>query len=344
MNASFSQTPAAGSSETPPAVRMLELLSAYTVSQALITVAKLGVATILADGPRTVAELAAATDSKPDQLGRVIRYLVPYGVFTVEDETVNATSLGLTLAVGRPDSMWGIAHSEEINYGLARDMLYAVQTGNDAATKQFGKPFFEWISEDPERVAHLTTAMANSTDALRAGIFDNYRLPDGAVVADIGGSDGTILSELLIRNPDRRGILFDLPHVVPASQEKLKSAGVADRVEVVGGDAFAGVPEADIYILSMVLHDWNDEDSRRILHSIARTAKSGARLILIEMVMPENDLPHLSRVTDLIMMVAAAGRERTVTDYRALLATDGFMVDRVISTQSPYSFVEATLK
>jgi hypothetical protein len=325
---------------------MIQMLSGFQVSQALYVVAKLGVATVLADGPRPVDELAALVAASPDALGRLIRTLTPLGLFqTTGDGRVEVTPLGLTLAAGRPGSVRDAAlYWMETHYAAFGHLLHTVRTGEPGATHHLGQPFFDWIGADPELAALQSRAMATVTAGLKAGVFQGYELPGEAVtVADIGGSDGTVLAQLLASHPDRRGIVFDLPQVVPAAREAISRSGLAGRVEVIGGDFFESVPAADVYVLSYVLHDWDDESCARILRSIAEAAAPGARLVIIELVLSSGDEPDVAKMIDLVMLAMLSGRERTAAEYQALLAKAGFTLDRVVPSPSLFSFLEATL-
>ncbi|MGH3166385.1 MAG: methyltransferase [Trebonia sp.] len=329
-------------------MRMTQLLAGFQVSQALYVAAKLGVSTALAEGPMKIEDLAAAISAQPDSLKRLIRSLAPLGVFyTAGEDTVGVTAFGLTLAAGTPGSVHDAAlYWMETHYLPFGDLLHTVQTGEPGAEHHYGQPFFDWIEADPERAVLQNRAMGSAVSVLRAGLFDGYRLPgeEGATVADIGGADGTVLAELLTRDPSRRGIVFDLPSVVQGAHDVIERHGLADRVAAVGGDFFESVPKADIYIVSWILHDWDDESCRRILRSIARTASPGARLVAIEIVVPPGDGPHLSKVGDLVMLGMLSGKERTADEYEALLADAGFSLDRIVSSSSPYSFIEASLR
>lgn len=150
-------------------------------------------------------------------------------------------------------------------------------------------------------------------------MFDGYSLPAGELVADIGGADGTVLCELLARETDRRGIVFDKPEVVPAAHQVLAEHGLASRVEVVSGDFFNSVPKADVYVLSFVLHDWDNASCRRILGNVNDAAAPGAKLVIAETVLPAGDTPHPAKIFDLTMLAMGSGRERTADQYENLL-------------------------
>jgi hypothetical protein len=185
--------------------------------------------------------------------------------------------------------------------------------------------------------------MAEVTSGLRAGMFEGYQLPSGQVVADIGGADGSVLIELLRRHPGRRGIVFDRPAIVPAADASIARAGLGDRVTVVSGDFFDAVPAADVYVLGYILHDWDDDAATRILRTIATAGRPGARLLVVEGIVPPGDVPHLTKMIDLTMLGVVTGRERTEQEYRDVLAGAGFAVERVVETATPFSIIEATV-
>ena len=328
----------------PEQMLMTQLLGGFQVSQALYVVAKLGVSTALLQGPRTVEQLAAATGANADALGRVIRALAPVGVFRTEDELVEVTSLGATLAEGQPGSLRDVAlFWAETHYAPFGELLHTAKTGENAATHHYGEPFFDWISKFPSLLETMTGTMAEVTRGLKAGMFDSYSLPAGGLVADLGGADGSMICELLAAEPARRGIVFDLPEVVQSAHTVLADRGLADRVEVVAGSFFDSVPTAEVYTLSYIFHDWSDEQCGRILRNIRDAASPGARVIVIEAVIPPGDGPHLAKATDLTMLGMLTGRERTAAEYETLLTKSGFVLDRIVPTSTPFSFVEATM-
>jgi len=325
-------------------MQMVQMLGAFQFSQALYVVAKLGVSDALVDGPRAIEDLAAATGANADALGRIIRTLAPLGLFRTDANKVGATALGLTLAEAHPGSVRDIAlFWMETHYAPFGELLHTARTGESAATHYYGQPFLDWTAGSPATAELLTRAMANITNGLRAGMFDGYSLPEGNVVADIGGADGSMLCELLEHEPDRRGIVFDRPEIVPAARTVLADHRLANRVEIQSGDFFESVPTADVYILSYILHDWDDESCRRILQTITNAAAPGARLVLVESVITPGDAPHLAKAVDLTMLAMVTGRERTADEYERLLAAAGCTIDRIVPSPTPFSFIEATV-
>src|SRR4051795_4597406 len=340
--------PTASHHEEPPPVRMVQLLAGFQVSQALYCVAELGVSTQLLEGPRTVEELAAAVGASPPALRRLLRDLAGLGLFTASGpDSWAGTPLGETLAEGRHGSVRDLALTwMQTHYAPFGRLLDTVRGGVPAATLHYGRPYFAWLSDDPAQVQRFTGAMADLTAGIKAGAVAGYAVPGGRTIADIGGADGALLHAVLAGDPDpeRRGIVFDLPHVVPAAQARLAGSGLAERVEVVAGDFFERVPAADAYLLSMILHDWDDESCGVLLRRIAEAAAPGARLVSLELVVPPGDAPHLATMIDLTMLGMLTGRERTADELAGLLDGAGFTLDRIVATPTPMSVVEATLR
>jgi hypothetical protein len=338
-----------GDGVVPAPVKMAELLAGFQLSQALYAVAKCGIATALVAGPRPVAELAEATGCHPEALRRLLRTLAGIGLFTHGDDgTVALTALGATLAEGVPGSVRNLALMwMETHYAPFARLIDTMRTGVPAATVHYGQPFFDWLAGHPEQVTQFTAAMADATDGIKRGTLAGYRLPAGQTVADIGGADGALLAELLAADPDqsRRGIVFDLPHVVSAAPALLAERGLATRVRAQGGDFFDALPAADVYVLSSILHDWDDAADARILAGIAAAAAPGAHLVIIEMVIPPGDEPHAAKSFDLTMLGVVTGKERTRAEFETLLTDAGFTLDRVLlgSGGSPCSILEAVL-
>lgn len=328
----------------PAAARMHQLLSGFEVSQALYVVAELGIATALQQGPRPVEELAVRVGANADALERLIRFLAPLGVFHTSGRDVELGELGHTLADGPTDSMRDIArYLVRTHYAPFSRLLHTVRTGGVAASEYLGQPFFDWVNTTPGLAELQNSAMAGFTTGGRGDLLDRLQFPSGDTIADIGGADGTVLVEVLQRLPGRRGVVFDTPSVVATATARLEAAGLADRATAVGGNFFDAVPTADVYVLSAVLHDWDDAAALRILNTIRATGGRGAHLLLFELVVPEDDAPHVAKIIDFTMMTMLGGRERTESQWRQLLNEGGFTLDRITSGSGMYCALEATV-
>lgn len=331
----------------PPPVQMVQMLAGFQVAQALYVVAKLDVATALLEGPASVGDLAARSGANPEMLGRVLRTLAGLGVFRqTEPGRYALTPVGETLADGTPGSMRDLALTwMETHYAPFGHLLDAVRTGEPAADLHFGRPFFDWLSTEPEQVQRFTGAMADLTNGIKCHAIAGYTLPAGEIVADLGGADGTVLAALLAADPDpaRHGIVFDLPHVIPAADARIAELGLGARVTAVGGSFFDSVPAADVYVVSMILHDWDDASCGALLQSIAAAAPPGARLVALEFVVPPGDEMHMSKMIDLTMLGMLTGRERTLAEFDDLFAAAGFRLERVVDNPTPLSILEAVL-
>ena len=331
-----------------PTTVMHQLLTGYEVSQALFALAIADVPTTLdRQGALPVDQLAKQTNTNPDALGRLIRSLAPHGVFSIDNGRVGLTELGATLSADHPRSLRSIAiGAKNLHYLPFSELDHTLRTGEPAAVEYFGVPYFAWLNAEPARTALFNDAMVTFVATLRRGMLESYELPAGDVLADIGGGDGNLLVSLLAApgNEHRRGIVLDLPATIDAARPVVAAAGMNDRIDLLAGDFFDTVPAADIYLLGWVLHDWSDADARRILTSIAAAAYPGTRLLILESVMPDGSEPHPSKAMDIVMLAVLGGRERTEGEYRELLGSAGFSLDRVVPTPSPFAVLEATLR
>src|SRR5580693_1356531 len=332
--------------EPPPPVRMVELLGGFRISQALYAAAALGVADQLVVGPMPAEVLAERACAHAPSLYRLLRTLASVGVFTEPQPGVFAlTPLGQTLTSSRPGSMRDLAIMwMETHYAPFAELIHAVRTGRPAAEHLYGEPFFAWLSHHPEQASRFTGAMANLTSGgFKTAAIASLPLDGTRTIVDVGGADGTVLATILAAHPHIRGVLFDLPHVITDAPRTLARHGVDDRVDCVGGDFFESVPAgADAYLVSVVLHNWPDQQAQRILANIAAAGGSGARLLMIEFVVPPGDTPHPSKMSDLNMLAMLDGKERTETEWRELLTAGDFTGIEIHQTGAPLSVIQAT--
>lgn len=327
-----------------PQIALQQLTNGYWVTQIIYVAAKLGIADLLNDGPQDTRTLASATGTHPPSLFRLMRALAGLGLFKeTEPGVFELTEMGRCLGTGSAGALRAraILNGEQW-YTAWGGLLESVRTGATAFDHVTGASFFEYLAAHPEAAAVFNEAMANSTEATARAVASAYDFSAAGTVVDVGGGTGTFLAGVLTANPNARGILFDRPEVVAAARGVLDRAGLADRCETIGGDFFDAVPSGgDIYLLSWVIHDWDDEQSVAILSNCRRAMRPTDRLLVIEQLIPPGNEPSLSKLYDIHMLVLSGGRERREDEYRELLEMADLRLARVIPTDVPRSIIEA---
>jgi hypothetical protein len=307
-------------------VNRLLLMSQPWVGQAIYVIAKLGVPDQLKDGPLAIDELASRVDADADALYRFCRAMASLDLLEEhEGRRFGLTEGGKLLISEAPGGLrhFSIVNGEECFRAWA-DVEYSVRTGKPAFERMFGMNHFEYLGQHPEASASFN-AMAGSGTA--PAVLEKCDFSSAEVVVDVGGSSGATISSVLRRYPAAKGILQDLPQAVADAPELLASEGVTDRCEVVGQSFFDSVPTGgDVYILSRVLHDWSDEDARRILAKVREVMKPESRLVVADNMIPPGPGFHPGKFADLQMLVILGGKERTLDETRELLASSGFKV------------------
>jgi hypothetical protein len=206
----------------------------------------------------------------------------------------------------------------------------------------YGVEVFDYFAANPEQSEIFNRAMTDISTAIAPLVVEAYDFSGFNTLTDIAGGHGYLLAQILKANPNVKGILFDVPPVIAGASALLEEEGVAGRVEKVSGDFFASVPKgADAYIMKHIIHDWDDERATRILQNINAAMSPEGKVLIVEVVVPEGNEPHYSKLLDLEMLASPGGVERTATEYRELLGAAGLRLTSIIQTRSPYSIIEA---
>ena len=342
------RVPAGATSDTAadgPIRRQLEdLLDGHRRSQLVYVAAKLGLADLLADGPRTSPDLAAACDCDPDALHRVLRAMVAIGLLDAADGRFGLTRLGRCLQTDAPEALRGSAIlCGETQYAAYGALLHSVRTGRSAFDHVFGIGVREHRTRHAELGAYFDRQMAARTAAVAGALAAAYDFAPFRTIVDVGGGTGALLVAVLRANPHLHGVLFDAPPTIDAARPLLRDARVGHRCEAVPGDFFVSVPDGgDLYLLKGVVHGWDDARAAAILRNCRRVVPPHGRLLVIEQVLPEAvaDAPAVVQM-DLQMLVMTGGRQRTAAELRTLLAEARLRVTRLIPTCTAVSLLEA---
>ena len=337
-------TATAPAAALPPEIVLTQISFGAMMTQALYVAAKLKIADLLAEKPVSVAELARATETHERSLYRVLRSLAGVGIFAeTEPQTFTNTAYSEPLRSDAPNSMrdGAIFMGEKYHYNVWGEMMHSVKTGETAWKKTHGAEVFDYFNENAAEAEIFNRAMTAMSQGSAPAVVEAYDFSGIGTLADIAGGHGFLLAQILKANPNVKGILFDMPPVVASAPALLEKDAVKDRVEIVGGDFFNGVPTADAYVMKHIIHDWDDERSVKILQTIHRAMRDNGKLLIVETVVPEGNEPHFSKLIDLEMLTSPGGAERTANEYRELLAQAGFELKRIVPTKSPMSVIEA---
>ena len=328
---------------------MMGLLNGAWAARLVHAAAELGIADYLADGERDADSLALATKAHAPSLARLLRALSAIGVLHESAERrYTLTSLGATLRTGVPGSMraWALLVFSDDQGGAWEALPHAVRTGEHAFRHIFGTDIWTRLASRPEAARLFDEAMQSLTQGVNGPLVSNYPFEKFNWIVDVGGGNGALLLPVLERHPTMRVTVFDLPHVADAARSRFAAAGLSERCEAVGGDAFVAVPPgADAYVLKGVIHDWEDKEAIVILRTCRAAMSDGSKLLLIERILPEqidpdDGLTRAKFIHDINMMINPGGRERTEAEFHVLLAEAGLRLVRVIPMPSPQAVME----
>jgi hypothetical protein len=325
---------------------LIQLICGRFASQAICLCAKLGIPDHLAAGTTTSAELATALLAQPASLRRFLAALASYRVVreTGPDCWTN-TDLGNLLRRDLPGSLRGLA----CMFGARQhgeswlELEYSVRTGQSAFTKVHGADGWAYAQSDPNWNNVFNTAMSSLADAVQQAISTLYDFSRFDLVVDVGGGHGRLVAHLLKRFNRLRGIVFDQPHVVGGATEFLAAQHLADRCQAIGGDFLKSVPPGgDAYLMTAILHDWNDEACVCILQNCRQVMNPTGRILIADFILKPVNQPDLGRLIDLEMLImTGSGRERSTTEFSELLEQSGLSLVQIIPLPFGNCLIEA---
>ena len=318
---------------------MMDLISGHRVTAIIYVAAKLGLADLLTDSPQTATDLARLTDTHERSLLRLMRALCALGICTeAKDSKFGLTELGayLTARSERSLKAWALLEGDMLRTGWGQ-IIESIRTGKTGAELAGGGPerFEEMAKANQAAAALFNEAMVSGTRMQIPALLAAYDFSGISRLMDVGGGLGELISAILKKYRLMHGIVFDLPHCEEAAVRNLATLGVADRCKFIAGSFFESVPAgADAIIMKYIIHDWNDERCVQILQNCHRSLKPGARLLVLDRIMPNKLEPtadHLAAVlADLNMLRGPGGCERTENEHRELLLKGGFRMTRIV--------------
>jgi hypothetical protein len=325
---------------------MFEMIVGYTISQVVRATAFYSLAEHLDNGLLTAGDISAAESLHPVATFRLMRTCASLGMMTYDRQTktFGSTPLLRTLRKDDPASLRSLAllmtsASHWLPWGR---ICESVASGEPQSESTLGRDFWTHLKESPAEAENFTDAMRRASNFFDAEVGTLIDMQSVRTVVDVGGASGSFVQALMKTNPELQGAVFDLPSVVPAAQRAARDHGVEGRFSTTGGDFFKDrLPGADMYLLKMIMHDWDDEACLAILRNCRRCINEGGRLVVAEMVVGEPGDVGYAPLADLLMMVTLGGRERTVREFEHLFADSGFRLTSTTPTSTPFVLVEA---
>lgn len=325
--------------------KILDILYNYQLACCTYVTAKLNICELLFDSPKSIADLAEATQSDPGALRRVLKVLAAQGIFQETENDIFAFTPAAAALHGETEGSIKFYLQAILgeHYPAFGNMLYSVQTGKTAFDHYYKMDVWEFYGRNPEIAANFNKAMAGLTEYYAREIIAAYDFSRFGNIVDIGGGNGALLFAVLKANAHLYGMIFDAAHVIPGAEALILESGLKDRCTAASGNFFEAIPAGmDAYMLKYILHDWSDEDGIKILKNCSDAMRPKAKLLIFEAVIPGGNTYHEGKYTDVTMLVATRGRERNEEDFRRMLEAAGLDYVRTIPLRlNEISIVEA---
>lgn len=327
---------------THPNVVMWEMAHNMWLAAGISVAAELGIADLVKEGPRSITDLASLTNTHSDSLYRLMRMLASQGIFKEKKgRYFELTSLAVPLQEDQIRYLM-LVHLNRNQFRIFGELMESVRTGSTVLKEQSGIALFDFIGSEDQRNEWFNKAMSSASKMLIPALLSAFSFKRYKNIMDIGGGEGQLLASILSRTPKSKGVVFDLPGVLSHTGTIIERHGLHGRMAALEGDFFENVPGGgELYILKSVLHDWDDESSGKILSKLHGAMDQKSRLLVIEAVLDEGNQASFGKMTDILMLVAAGGRERTRIQWEVLLAVSGFKIRKIHPTISHFSIIEA---
>jgi hypothetical protein len=331
----------------PTHLSLLEHAHSFGKAHILSTMAELGVADHLKNGPMSADELAAEIGCHGDALHRLLRAAAVFDAVRLNsDGRFQSTRFTGVLRADHPSSaaQWCRYIGSASQQAAWVDLTESVRTGESAFRRVHAKSMFGWFDTHPDEGKNFSAGLGGLTRAEAPAIVSGYPFPQTGVICDVGGGQGVLLAEILKARPQLRGVLVDSAQVLEHARDYLHDQGVEQRVELVPGDLLGQVDaRADLYLLKWILHDWDDQTCEKIVRTVAAAMPEGARLVVIEGDQHRNSVdPRFSMIDLQMLAVTEGGRERSSEQLNLLLTVGGLVPGKTHRTSTGLVLVEAT--
>ncbi len=328
--------------ELPPPAQLMKFIVGKWISKPIYVAAELGIADMLVEGPKSIEMLAEMSRAHAPTLYRIMRALASVGIFSETGKrSFELTPMAEFLRTGALRSAALLFNSEWSDKAWSH-LTESVKTGETAFEKAHGMQVSDWIEKNPHAADIFNQANAFKAATSHRAIVDAYNFSEFKILTDVGGGTGALMAEILKENSLLKGIIADVSSVADEAEKMIKSQGLGDRCEVVACDFFKSIPSgSDAYLLSNILHDWPDDLCEKILKNCRNAMNPGAKLLVVEMIIPPGNDPSIAKLLDIEMLVITGGKERTESEFKDLLELSGFKFCRIIHAGGDLFMIES---
>ncbi len=319
---------------------MMKIIMSKWVSKSVHAAASLGIADILLGGEKTIESLSEITGTDPDMLYRLLRALAGVKIFTeVKNKTFANTSMSETLTENRLKYV-SMMFESDWHCKAWDNLLFSVKKGASSFEEVYGENAFSWFSKHPDEAEYFYRANGAKSFIVNGTIARGFDFSSFRKITDVGGGHGELMTAITEIYPEISAVVADLPEVVKRGRERMKETG-SSRIVFESCDFFKAIPEGcDLYIMSNILHDFDDERAKVILDNLSCIMDRENHLLVAEAIIPEGNGFSVAKFLDLEVFLMGEGRERTLDEFDQLFSASGFKIINITETESGVSLID----
>ncbi len=319
---------------------MMKIIMSKWVSKSVHAAASLGIADLLLDGEKNIESLSEITGSDPDMLYRLLRALAGVGIFTEVKEKIFAnTPMSETLTENRLKYV-SMMFESDCHCKTWDNLLFSVKKGRSSFEEVFGENAFLWLSKHPDQAEYFYRANGAKSFIVNGTIAKGFDFSRFRKIIDVGGGHGELMTAITEICPGISGVVADLPEVVKRGRERMKKSD-NKRIVFESCDFFKAIPEGcDLYIMSNILHDFDNKRAKVILDNLSCIMSNDNHLLVVEAIIPEGNGFSVAKFLDLEVFLMGEGRERTLVEFDQLFSASGFKIINITETESGVSLIE----
>lgn len=332
----------------PQAVLLNYAVGNIVIHRSLYVVTELKIADILKKGPKKIDDIAKETGTDADALFRIMRTMTSAGIFrSRKDGYFETNLLGRHLESDQEDSLFAFIKivGEDWISDIWGDLLETTRSGKDHYKAKYGVNFFDWLKTNEQAQKDFDIGMTSISVLSNTPVAKAYDFSSFKSLCDIAGGNGSQIISILKEYPELKGVLFEVPPLIAELKngDSFEQEGLKDRIEFKTGSFFDQIPAGyDAYFMKSILHDWDDENSIKILKNCRKAVRNDSTLLIVENVIRDDmNKPDLSKMLDINVLALMGGKVRTREECALILKEAGFELKRVIPTESPFTILEA---